>query len=360
LASIRHLKQNPGLSSLHGPAASVRLLRRNETKDEPNSDSFQVAFPWKKPRSKPHHHHASDSFFPRAQAANSSPRSLLRCRKYLKSSAASPGFAPENCWRLAPRIADPGRRPCQDTQGIYQSSSKRRTRPPHTRRTGRRKSQKAEADAQASRNQALDAQEKIFQSRQQLFRSRRAATKKNSDQSHAWDRRHCPQPECNRQATSSKNCKPSASSRNSRPAEGPTRIRQGKFPLGAQAPTRLTQKFARPIDRESSTPTVHSIPAKWPAAGTPLLTVMDLFFRHRQGPHIPQSDAAALNVGDKGKRSPSPESMSRSKVSHRREAPRSNPNSTTGRSPGWKRRNPKQPALKPGTSVQAFPSPHRL
>jgi RND family efflux transporter MFP subunit len=84
------------------------------------------------------------------------------------------------------------------------------------------------------------------------------------------------------------------------------------------------------------------------AAGTPLLTVMDLSTVIAKA-HIPQSDAAALNVGDKGTITvPGIDEPVEGKVTV--VSPALDPNSTTVEV--WlEAKNPKH-GLKPGTSVQ--------
>ena len=84
------------------------------------------------------------------------------------------------------------------------------------------------------------------------------------------------------------------------------------------------------------------------AAGTPLLTVMDISSVIAKA-HIPQSDAAALKVGDKGTMTvPGIEEPIEGKVTV--VSPALDPNSTTVEV--WlEAKNPKL-VLKPGTSVQ--------
>jgi RND family efflux transporter MFP subunit len=89
-------------------------------------------------------------------------------------------------------------------------------------------------------------------------------------------------------------------------------------------------------------------PGEMAAAGTPLLTVMDISSVIAKA-HIPQSDAAALKVGDKGAMTvPGIKDPIEGKVTV--VSPALDPNSTTVEV--WlEAKNPKH-ELKPGTSVQ--------
>jgi RND family efflux transporter MFP subunit len=89
-------------------------------------------------------------------------------------------------------------------------------------------------------------------------------------------------------------------------------------------------------------------PGEMAAAGTPLLTVMDISTVIAKA-HIPQNDAAALKVGDKGTMTvPGIEEPIEGKVTV--VSPALDPNSTTVEV-WFEAKNPKH-ELKPGTSVQ--------
>jgi RND family efflux transporter MFP subunit len=89
-------------------------------------------------------------------------------------------------------------------------------------------------------------------------------------------------------------------------------------------------------------------PGEMAAAGTPLLTVMDISSVIAKA-HIPQSDAAALKVGDKGTMTvPGLDDPIEGKITV--VSPALDPNSTTVEV--WLEANNPKHTLKPGTSVQ--------
>src|ERR1035437_1424262 len=151
--------------------------------------------------------------------------------------------------------------------------------------------QKAEADAQQAQ-QALDAQEKVFQSRQQLF-EQGALPRKELDQSrvditqarnqYAIAKKHLDALMAigRQQALKS--------------AAGQLESAQGKY-LGAQAQLSYSE-IRSPIDGVVTDRPLY--PGEMAAAGTALLTVMDISSVIAKA-HIPQNDAAALKIGDKG------------------------------------------------------------
>jgi HlyD family secretion protein len=200
--------------------------------------------------------------------------------------------------------------------------------------------QKAEADAQQAQ-QALDAQEKVFQSRQQLF-EQGALPRKELDQSrvdvtaarnqYAITKKHLDALMAigKQQALKS--------------AAGQLESAKGKY-LGAQAQLSYSE-IRSPIDGVITERPLY--PGEMAAAGTALLTVMDISSVIAKA-HIPQSDAAALKVGDKGTMTvPGIEEPIGGKVTV--VSPALDPNSTTVEV--WlEAKNPKH-ALKPGTSVQ--------
>jgi HlyD family secretion protein len=200
--------------------------------------------------------------------------------------------------------------------------------------------QKAEADAQQAQ-QALDAQEKVFQSRQQLF-DQGALPRKELDQSRvdvtaarnqdAMARKHLTALMAigKQQALKS--------------AAGQLESAKGKY-LGAQAQLSYSE-IRSPIDGVVTDRPLY--PGEMAAAGTALLTVMDISSVIAKA-HIPQDDAAALRVGDKGTMTvPGIEEPIEGKVTV--VSPALDPNSTTVEV--WLEAKNSKQALKPGTSVQ--------
>jgi multidrug efflux pump subunit AcrA (membrane-fusion protein) len=200
--------------------------------------------------------------------------------------------------------------------------------------------QKAEADAQQAQ-QALDAQEKVFQSRQQLF-DQGALPRKELDQSRV-------------DVTAARNQAAIAKKHLDalmaigkqqalKSAAGQLESAKGKY-LGAQAQLSYSE-IRSPIDGVVTERPLY--PGEMAAAGTALITVMDISSVIAKA-HIPQDDAAALKVGDKGTMTvPGIEEPIEGKVTV--VSPALDPNSTTVEV--WlEAKNAKQ-ALKPGTSVQ--------
>lgn len=226
----------------------------------------------------------------------------------------------------------------QDTKGTYeqQQASYETT----TGASLPEEIQKAEADVQQAQ-QALDAQEKIFQSRQQLF-DQGALPRKELDQSRV-------------DITAARNQYAIAKQhldklmaigkqQELKGAAGQLESARGKY-LGAEAQLGYSEIHS-PISGVITDRPLY--PGEMAAAGTPLLTVMDLSSVIAKA-HIPQSDAAALKVGNKGTMTvPGMESPIEGKVTV--VSPALDPNSTTVEV--WlEAKNPRQ-ELKPGTSVQ--------
>jgi RND family efflux transporter MFP subunit len=200
--------------------------------------------------------------------------------------------------------------------------------------------QKAEADAQQAQ-QALDAQEKVFQSRQQLF-DQGALPRKELDQSRV------DVTQARNQAAISKKHLDAlmaiGKQQELKSAAGQLASAKGKY-MGAQAQLGYSE-IRSPINGVITDRPLY--PGEMAAAGTALLTVMDISSVIAKA-HIPQSDAAALKVGDKGSMTvPGIEEPIEGKVTV--VSPALDPNSTTVEV--WlEAKNPKQ-VLKPGTSVQ--------
>lgn len=199
---------------------------------------------------------------------------------------------------------------------------------------------KAEADAQQAQ-QALDAQEKVFESRQQLF-EQGALPRKELDQSRV-------------DVTAARNQNAIAKQhldkllaigkqQELKGAAGQLESAKGKY-LGAEAQLGYSE-IRSPINGVITDRPLY--PGEMAAAGTPLLTVMDITSVIAKA-HIPQNDAAALKIGDAGTMTvPGIEQPIYGKVTV--VSPALDPNSTTVEI-WFEARNPKH-ELKPGTSVQ--------
>lgn len=200
--------------------------------------------------------------------------------------------------------------------------------------------QKAEADAQQAK-QALDAQEKVFQSRQKLF-EQGALPRKELDQS----RVDITQAR-NLYAISKKHLDSLLAigkQQELKAAAGQLESAKGKY-LAAQAQLSYSE-IRSPINGVITDRPLY--PGEMAAAGTPLLTVMDLSSVIAKA-HIPQHEAEALKVGDKGTMTvPGLEKPIDGRVTV--VSPALDPNSTTVEV-WFESKNPKQ-ELKPGTSVQ--------
>jgi len=226
----------------------------------------------------------------------------------------------------------------QDTKGAYDQAQA--TYETTTAASLPEEIQKAEADATQSQ-QALDAQEKVFQSRQQLF-DQGALPRKELDQSRV-------------DLTQARNQSAIAKEHLSKllaigrqqelkAAAGQLESAKGKY-LGAEAQLGYAE-IRSPINGVITDRPLY--PGEMASAGTPLLTVMDLSSVIAKA-HIPQSDAAALRIGDSGAMTvPGFEEPIAGKVTV--VSPALDANSTTVEV-WFEAKNPKH-ALKPGTSVQ--------
>src|SRR5450432_4284061 len=303
---------------------------KNEPKDEPTV-TVQVA-----PVEKTTIQHTITTqaiLFPRAQAAIV-PKITAPVQKYL-IKRGSPVHAGELLAVLENRDLSAA---VQDTQGTYrqQQAAYEAT----TRAGLPEEIRKAEADAQQSQ-EALDAQEKVFESRQQLF-DQGALPRKELDQSrvdittarnqYAIAKKHLDSLMAigKQQALKS--------------AAGQLESAKGKY-LGAQAQLSYSE-IRSPIDGVVTDRPLY--PGEMAAAGTALLTVMDISSVIAKA-HISQDDAAALRVGDKGTMTvPGIEEPIEGKVTV--VSPALDPNSTTVEV--WLEAKNSKQALKPGTSVQ--------
>ena len=226
----------------------------------------------------------------------------------------------------------------QDTKGAYDQAQA--TYETTTMASLPEEIQKAEADLQQAQK-TLDAQEKVYQSRQQLF-EQGALPRKELDQStvdisqarnqYAIAKKHLEM----LMAVGRQNQLKSAA--------GQLESARGKY-LGAQAQLSYSE-IRSPIEGFITDRPLY--PGEMATAGTALLTVMDTSALIAKA-HIPQADAALLKGGDAGTITvPGIEDPIEGKVTV--VSPALDPNSTTVEV--WlEAKNPKN-HLKPGTSVQ--------
>lgn len=200
--------------------------------------------------------------------------------------------------------------------------------------------QKAEAEAQQTR-QALEAQEKVYQSRQQLY-EQGALPRKELDQSSV----EIVQAR-NQYSIAKKHLdtlQAIGKQQQLKAAAGQLESAKGKY-LGAEAQLSYSE-IRSPIDGVVTDRPLY--PGEMAAAGTAIVTVMDISAVIAKA-HIPQADAALLKVGDKGTITvPGLDEPVEGTVTV--VSPALDPNSTTVEV--WlEARNPKR-QLRPGTSVQ--------
>jgi multidrug efflux pump subunit AcrA (membrane-fusion protein) len=226
----------------------------------------------------------------------------------------------------------------QDTQGAFNQAEA--TYQTTTSAGLPEEMQKAEADTQQAK-QALDAQEKIYQSRQQLF-EQGALPRKELDQSgveivqarnqYSIAKRHLD------------TLVAIGKQQELKAAAGQLQSAKGKY-LGAEAQLSYSE-IRSPINGVVTDRPLY--PGEMATAGTPIVTVMDVSAVIAKA-HIPQADAALLKIGDKGTITvPGLDTPIEGKVTV--VSPALDPNSTTVEV--WlEAKNPKQ-QLKPGTSAQ--------
>jgi HlyD family secretion protein len=226
----------------------------------------------------------------------------------------------------------------QDTQGVF--SQAQATYETTTSAGVPEEMQKAEADAQQAKK-TLDAQEKVYQSRQQLYQEG-ALPRKELDQSgveivqarnqYSIAKRHLD------------TLQAIGKQQELKAAAGQLESAKGKY-LGAAAQLSYSE-IRSPIDGVVTDRPLY--PGEMAAAGTAIVTVMDVSSVIAKA-HIPQADAALLKVGDKGTMAvPGLDEPVEGTVTV--VSPALDPNSTTVEV--WlEAKNPKQ-QLKPGTSVQ--------
>jgi HlyD family secretion protein len=200
--------------------------------------------------------------------------------------------------------------------------------------------QKAELDAQAAK-QALDAQQKIYDSRQQLFREG-ALPRKELDQSSVDLTNARNQYEIAQRHLDS--LKGMGEAQLSKSAKGQLESAQGKF-QGAEAQLQYSE-IRSPINGVITDRPLY--PGEMAAAGTPLLTIMDISQVVARA-HIPQTEAVLLKRGDDATLSaPGLDQPIPGKVVL--VSPALDPNSTTVEI--WVQcKNPRE-VLRPGTSAE--------
>ena len=200
--------------------------------------------------------------------------------------------------------------------------------------------QKAQLDTQAAK-QMLEAQQKIYNSRQELFQQgaipRKELDQAGVDLTQARNQYQIAQKHVDAlMATGKQQALKSAA--------GQLESAKGKF-MGAEAQMSYSQ-IRSPIDGVVTDRPLY--PGEMAAAGTPIVTVMDISQVIAKA-HIPQPEAALLKVGDKATIAvPGESDPVDAKVTV--VSPALDPNSTTVEI--WvQAKNPAQ-RLKPGTSVQ--------
>src|SRR4051812_18615481 len=200
--------------------------------------------------------------------------------------------------------------------------------------------QKAELDTQAAK-QVLDAQQKIYESRQQLFREG-ALPRKELDQSSVDLTNARNQYEIAQRHLDS--LKGMGEAQLSKSAQGQLESAKGKF-QGAKAQLQYSE-IRSPISGVITDRPLY--PGEMAAAGTPLLTIMDISQVVARA-HIPQTEAVLLKRGDNASvNAPGVEQRIPGKVVL--VSPALDPNSTTVEI--WVQcKNPNE-VLRPGTSAE--------
>src|SRR6202451_1829580 len=200
--------------------------------------------------------------------------------------------------------------------------------------------QKAQLETQAAK-QMLDAQQKVYDSRQELFQQgalpRKELDLAGVDLTQARNQYEMAQRHLDAMQAIGKQ-------QTLKSAAGQLESAKGKY-LGATAQLSYSE-IRSPISGVIADRPLY--PGEMAAAGTPLLTVMDVSQVIARA-HIPQPDAALLKLGDKATiTAPGDDQRTEGRITVI--SPALDPNSTTVE--GWvQAQNPEQ-RLKPGTSVQ--------
>ncbi|HEY6339529.1 MAG TPA: efflux RND transporter periplasmic adaptor subunit [Candidatus Sulfotelmatobacter sp.] len=226
----------------------------------------------------------------------------------------------------------------QDSKGAYDSAQA--TYETTTGASLPEEIQKAEGDAQQAK-QALGAQEKVYQSRQQLF-EQGALPRKELDLS-ALELTQA-RNQFNLAKKHLDTLQAMGKEQALKAATGQLESAKGKY-LGAEAQLSYSE-IRSPIDGVVTDRPLY--PGEMATAGTPLLTVMDVSAVIAKA-HMPQADASQLRVGDKGSITvPGFDEPIAGKVTV--VSPALDPNSTTVEV--WLEAKNLKDALKPGTSVK--------
>jgi len=200
--------------------------------------------------------------------------------------------------------------------------------------------QKAQLELQAAQ-QMLDAQQKVFDSRQELFQQG-ALPRKELDQSRVDFTQARNQYEIAQKHFEAMQA--IGKQQTLKLAAGQLQSAKGKY-LGATAQLSYSE-IRSPINGVIADRPLY--PGEMAAAGTPLLTVMDVSQVIARA-HIPQQDAALLKLGDKATiTAPGEEQPTEGKITVI--SPALDPNSTTVEV--WVQAKNAEQRLKPGTSVQ--------
>ena len=200
--------------------------------------------------------------------------------------------------------------------------------------------QKAQLDTEAAKK-ALDAQEKVYQSRQELFQQgalpRKELDQAGVDVTQARNLYNIAQKHYDALQAIGKQ-------QELRSAAGQLQSAKGKY-MGAEAQLSYSE-IRSPIDGFVTDRPLY--PGEMAAAGAPLITVMDTS-RVIAKTHIPQPEAALLRLGDKATLTvPGEQEPVEGKVTVI--SPALDPNSTTVEV--WVQAENRKQKLKPGTSVQ--------
>jgi multidrug efflux pump subunit AcrA (membrane-fusion protein) len=226
----------------------------------------------------------------------------------------------------------------QDTKGAYDTAQA--TYETTTAASLPQEIQKATLDTQAAKT-VLDAQQKIYDSRQDLYKQgampRKELDQAGVDLTQARNQYEIAQKHLDALMAIGKQLELKS-------AAGQLESAKGKY-LGAAAQLSYSE-IRSPIDGVIADRPLY--PGEMAAAGTPLLTVMDISQVIARA-HIPQPEAALLKVGDKATiKAPGEDAPLEGKITV--VSPALDPNSTTVEV--WiQAKNPQQ-HLKPGTSVQ--------
>ncbi len=200
--------------------------------------------------------------------------------------------------------------------------------------------QKATADEQNSREQ-YEAQKKLYESRQELFKQG-ALPRKDLDQAAVALTQARTQDEIAKRHLQSLNS--IVKQQTLKGYEGQLSSAKGKY-MGAEAQYSYSE-IRSPIDGVVTDRPLY--PGEMPAAGTPLITVMDVSSVTARA-HIPQKEAALLKVGDAASiEVPGLEKPAEGKVTL--VSPALDPNSTTVEV--WVQAKNAKLQLKPGSSVR--------